>query len=47
MANFFKNIAGSRLREPLNAHNHDGVNSEAVTVGTVGNGSVTAVADAA
>lgn len=42
MANFFKNIAGSRLRELLNAHNHDGTNSEAVTVGTVGNGSVTA-----
>lgn len=40
MANFF--IGKGRLRELLNAHTHDGVNSEAVTVGTVAAGSVTA-----
>ena len=40
MANFFKQVG--RLRDLLNAHNHDGVNSEAVTVGTVATGAIVA-----
>jgi hypothetical protein len=47
MANFFKNLAGSRLRDLLNAHNHDGLNSEAVTVGTVAANAIVAAKIAA
>jgi hypothetical protein len=44
MAGFEK---GSNLRAQLAAHNHDGTNSEAVTVGTVANNAITAAKIAA
>lgn len=40
MANFFKHAG--RLLDLLNAHNHDGTNSELVTTGTVAAGAISA-----